>query len=98
MSSNIKCPKCGESFSLSESISNEELRKAANIDIEKELNEKLKNEIARIEEEQKKNFSLKEDEFLKTQSSLKQKLSDYEQEKKNFEDEKKNIKVLSKEK
>ena len=39
MSSNIKCPKCGESFSLSESISNEELRKAANIDIEKELNE-----------------------------------------------------------
>ena len=54
MSSNIKCPKCGESFSLSESISNEELRKAANIDIEKELNEKLKNEIARIEEEQRK--------------------------------------------
>ena len=92
MSSNIKCPKCGESFSLSESISNEELRKAANIDIEKELNEKLKNEITRIEEEQKKNFSIKEDEFLKTQSSLKQKLSDYEQEKKNFEDEKKEYK------
>ena len=54
MSSNIKCPKCGESFLISESISNEELRKAANIDIEKELNEKLKNEIARIEEEQKR--------------------------------------------